>query len=165
MPGPMRFLRHWWCAYWQADRWFPGVALQQLADAVQQAEQGHAGEICVVIEASLTPWQLLVGTDPRERALELFARERVWDTEHNSGVLVYLLLADHAVEIVADRGLGDATEAFWAQAMEGFREAFRTGQPAVGCATAIGRIGEYLRRRFPSDGPNPDELPNPVRVR
>lgn len=162
---PARFFRHWWCAYWQADRMFSRTDQQALAESVALAEAGHAGEICVVIEASLTPLQLLRGMTPRERALQVFAQERVWDTEHNSGVLVYLLLADHAVEIVADRGLGRSDDPFWAEAVAAFRAAFRQPRPAGGCSAAIIRIGDYLRRRFPSGDGNPDELPNPVRMR
>lgn len=161
----VRFARHWWYAYWQAARLFPLVAQQQIAEAVAQAELGHAGEICIVIEASLTPGQLLQGLDPRERARELFASERVWDTAHHSGVLVYLLLADHAVEIIADRGLGPVDDPFWERSVAAFRDAFRKQQPVPGCIAAIGDMGEYLRGRFPSDGPNPNELPNAVRVR
>lgn len=159
-----RFFRHWWCAYWQAGRLFPAEAQRRLADAIERAEQGHAGEICVVVEASLTPLQLWRGTGPRERALEVFALQRVWDTEANSGLLVYLLLADHAVEIVADRGLGAADDPAWARAAASFREAFRSGRIAGGCAAAIDDIGAELRRRLPSSGPNPDELSNPVRM-
>lgn len=159
-----RFLRHWWCAYWQAGRLFPASAQHQLAGAIARAEQGHAGEICVVVEASLAPLQLWRGMSPRERAIEVFAQQRVWDTEANSGVLVYLLLADHAVEIVTDRGLGAADDPVWTRAATAFREAFRSGRVAAGCAAAIDDIGAELRQRFPSAGPNPDELSNPVRM-
>lgn len=159
-----RFFRHWWCAYWQAGRLFPSAVQQQLADAIGRAEQGHAGEICVVVEASLTPLQLWHDLSPRERALEVFAQQRVWDTEVNSGVLVYLLLADHAVEIIADRGLGAADDPFWAQVADVFRKAFRIARIAPGCVEAIDTIGAELRRRCPSTGPNPDELANPLRI-
>ncbi|MCM0045534.1 MAG: TPM domain-containing protein [Burkholderiaceae bacterium] len=159
-----RFFRHFWCAYWQAARLFPADAQRRLADAIGRAEQGHAGEICVVVEASLTPLQIWRGMGPRERALEVFAQQRVWDTAANSGVLVYLLLADHAVEIVADRGLGPADDPAWTRAATTFREAFRSGRVAAGCTAAIDDIGAELRRRFPSSGPNPDELSNPVRL-
>ncbi len=159
-----RFFRHWWCAYWQADRVFPASARQQIADAIAAAERGHAGEICIVVEASLTPMQLWQGLSARERALEVFALERVWDTERNSGVLVYLLLADHAVEIVTDRGLGERDDACWKQAVSSMRDAFRNGQPVAGCVDAIAQLGDHLRQRFPSQGPNPDELPNSVRL-
>ncbi len=158
------FFRHLWSAYWQADRLLPATAQARLAAAIAQAEQGHAGEICVVIEASLSPLQLLQRVGARERALQVFATHRVWDTEHNSGVLVYLLLADHAVEIVTDRGLRPHDDPFWDETVKRLQQAFRSPDPVAGCAEAIARIGDYLRRRFPSAGPNPDELPNPVQL-
>ncbi len=95
-----RFVRHLWCVYWQAPRIFTQRTRAVLADAITLAEIGHAGEICPVIEASLTPWQLWCGLSAHERAIEVFSRQRVWDTERNSGLLIYLLLADRAVEIV-----------------------------------------------------------------
>lgn len=159
-----RFFRHLLHAYGQAQRRFPPRTRQKIADAVARAEQGHAGEICVVVEASLTPLQLLRGMSARERALEVFAQQRVWDTAHNSGVLVYLLLADHAVEIVADRGLHPHGEQCWPQAIDHVRQAFASDDPADGCIAAIEAIGHFLRDRFPSQGPEADELPNPVRI-
>ncbi len=160
----MRFLRHVRSAYWQARRIFPASARAAVADAITRAEQGHAGEICFVVEASLTPLQLWHGMSARERALELFAQLHVWDTAANSGVLVYVLLADHAVEILADRGLHPQGDACWPRASKRILEAFRAGDPAAGCAGAIADIGDFLRRAFPTEGPNPDELPNSVRL-
>ena len=160
----MRFLRHVGSAYWHARRTFPHSARAAVADAIARAEQGHAGEICFVVEASLTPLQLLRGMSARERALELFAQLHVWDTAANSGVLVYVLLADRAVEILADRGLHPQGEACWPQVSERILQAFRTGAPAAGCVGAVTDIGDFLRSTFPADGPNPDELPNSVRL-
>ncbi len=159
-----RFIRHMRCAYWQARRTFPKQALVQIADAVTRAEHGHLGEICFVVEASLTPLQLFKGVSARERAIELFSQLQVWDTTHNSGVLVYLLLGEHAVEIVADRGLQPRGDACWPQAAARIREAFVAGDPAAGCIDAVGRIGDFLRAEFPADGSNPDELPDTVRL-
>ena len=122
-----------------AARALPPAALQRMADAVTAAEQGHLGEICIVVEASLTPLQLLQQMSARERALEVFAQSRSWDTEHNSGVLVYLLLADHAVEILADRGLHPKGADFWPQAVERFRHAFASDDTTTGCIAAIKR--------------------------
>ena len=135
-----------------------------MAEAVAAAEQGHLGEICIMVEASLTPMQLLQRMSARERALEAFAQSRVWDTEHNSGVLVYVLLADHAVEIVADRGLRKVPQPDWDAIVASFRAAFATPDAGDGCVQAIAELGALLRRQLPADGPNPDELPDPVRV-
>ncbi len=159
-----RFFRHFACAYWQARRIFPPSTRRQLADAIGRAEQGHAGEICMVVEASLTPMQLLQQMSARERALALFSELQVWDTANNSGVLVYLLLADRAVEIVADRGLHPQGDACWPQAAEHIRQGFRRSDAAAGCIDAVSAIGDFLRREYPADGANPDELPNPVRM-
>lgn len=159
-----RYFDHLLHAYWHGRRKFPDHARRQIADAITEAEQGHYGEICFVVEASLTPLQLLRGISARERALEVFAEQHVWDTERNSGVLVYLLLADHAVEILADRGMHPTGADFWPQSVERFRRAFAANDTTDGCVTAIRQIGDFLRRHFPAQGGNPDELPNPVRV-
>ncbi len=158
-----RFFRHLWSAYWQARRVIPVAACSRITEAIGRAEQGHAGEICFVVEASLTPRQLLRQTSARERAVEVFAQMHVWDTAHNSGVLIYLLLADRAVEIVADRGLHPRGDTCWSEAAEHIRQACRAGDAAAGCIDAIVAVGDFLRREFPADGPNPDELPNSVR--
>ena len=159
-----RFFDHLLHAYWHGHRKFPDEARRQIADAIAQAEQGHHGEICFVVESSLTPLQLMRGMSARERALDVFAEQHVGDTAHNSGVLVYLLLADHAVEILADRGLHPKGADFWPQAVECFRQAFASDQTTAGCVAAIHQIGDFLRLHFPAQGDNPDELPNPVRV-
>ncbi len=159
-----RFFRHLASAYGQAGRIFPVADRGRLAEAIERAEQGHAGEICFVVETSLTPLQLLRRASARERALELFADMHVWDTANNSGVLVYLLLADHAVEILADRGLHPRGDSCWPQAAERIRQGFQAGDAAAGCIDAIQMIGDFLRREFPAPGPNPDELPNPMRL-
>jgi uncharacterized membrane protein len=160
----LRFWRHVQAAYWGAWRLWPTAVLARMAEAVTAAEQGHLGEICLVAEASLTPMQLLQGMSARERALEVFVQSRVWDTEHNSGVLVYLLLADHAVEIVFDRGLGMVPQADWDGIVASFRTAFAAADAGKGCMQAIAALGTLLRRQLPADGPNPDELPDPVRI-
>ena len=159
-----RYFNHLLHAYWHSHRKFPDDARRRIADAIAQAEHGHHGEICFVVESSLTPLQLLRGMTARERALEVFAAQRVWDTEHNSGVLVYLLLADHAVEILADRGLHPKGADFWPQAVERFRHAFASRDATAGCVAAIHQVGDFLRAHFPAQGDNPDELPNPVRL-
>ncbi len=159
-----RFIDHLLHAYWHGHRKFPEQARQRIADAIGRAGQGHGGEICFVVESSLTPMQLVRGTSARERALEVFAQQHVWDTAHNSGVLVYLLLADHAVEILADRGLHPPGTDFWPKVAQRFRQAFASDQPAEGCVAAIHEIGDFLRRHLPAQGDNPDELPNPLRL-
>ncbi len=165
-----RLLRHFYAAYWGAPRCLPAPVLKRMAEAVAVAERGHLAEICLVVEASLTPLQLMRGLHARERALEVFAQSRIWDTAHNSGVLVYVLLGDHAVEIVSDRGLAAIEAAEWATLVATFKAAFAslsagTGtDPVAGCVQAISTLGELLRRHLPAAGHNPDELPDPVRL-
>lgn len=160
----LRLCRHFHAAYWGARRQLPAAALNRIAEAVAAAEQGHRGEICVVVEASLTPVQLLQQMSARERALEVFAQSRTWDTEHNSGVLVYVLLGDRAVEIVSDRGLRSIAQADWDAIVGRFRAAFASDDAGAGCVQAIAELGALLRRQLPASGPNPDELPDPVRM-
>ena len=124
---------------------------------------GHAGEICLVIEASLTPWQLWCGLSAHERAIEVFSRQRVWDTENNSGLLIYLLLADRAVEIVADRGLcKKEISRAWPDLLGTLREALSAGQFEAGCLGAIDTAGQLMRQYFPTAEPGKNELPNDV---
>ena len=159
-----RLCRHFHAAYWGARRHLSPAVLKQMADAVAVAEQGHLGEICIVIEASLTPLQLWRRMSARERALDVFAQSRVWDTEHNSGVLVYVLLGDRAVEIVSDRGLRAIAQADWDAMVAQFQAGFARPDSGTGCAQALASLGALLRKQLPASGANPDELPDPVRV-
>ena len=159
-----RRCRHFHAAYWRVRHQLPAEALKRMGEAVAEAEQGHLGEICIVVEASLTPLQLLQQMSARERALEVFAQSRSWDTEHNSGVLVYVLLGDRAVEIVSDRGLRAIAQADWDTIVARFQSAFASADAGQGCVQAIAELGALLRRQLPASGPNPDELPDPVRV-
>lgn len=162
-----RSLRHVYAAYWGARRLLPPPALKAIADAVAAAELGHLGEICIVIEASLTPLQLMKGMSARERALDVFAQSGTWDTAHNTGVLVYVLVGDRAVEIISDRGLAIINADAWAAIVARFNSAFSlpsTDAVNQGCIRAIAALGELLRLHLPAAGANPDELPDPVRL-
>ncbi len=162
--GLARLCRHFHAAYWGARRQLPAAALKRIGEAIAAAEQGHLGEICLVVEASLTPLQLWQRMDAHERALDVFAQSRTWDTAHNSGVLVYVLLGDRAVEIVSDRGLRAIGQPAWDTIVARFRAAFASADAGLGCVQAITELGALLRRHLPATGPNPDELPDPVRV-
>ncbi len=119
------------------------------------------GEIRIAIEDSLSLGSVWSAMSPRERALEVFGALRVWDTSANNGVLVYLLLADHAVEIVADRAAATAIdEARWREITEGIVAACRRGEFVDGVLVAIQRIDDLLEAAFPAGDRNPDELPN-----
>ncbi|HEY0818400.1 MAG TPA: TPM domain-containing protein, partial [Rhizobacter sp.] len=114
-------------------------------------------------EAGLPLSYLWRNLSARDRAITLFGKLRVWDTEHNNGVLIYLLLAEHAIEIVADRGLTrHVSPAQWKALTAGMADAFRRGDYEGGLNAAVDAVGEMLDRYFPSTGPeaNPNELPD-----
>ncbi len=105
----MRLLRHVFAR--SAHHLFPEDSLRRIADAIAAGELRHRGEILFAVESELSPGMVLRGVQARARAEAAFARLRAWDTEANNGVLIYLLLADHRIEIVADRGLNGLVSA------------------------------------------------------
>lgn len=147
---------------WQ--RAFPQATLDAIESAVRAAETRHRGEIRFAIENSLPPGEVWRGVRGRERALEAFSTLRVWDTEHNSGVLIYLLLADHDIEIVADRGIAAKVDAAaWERVAEAMEAAFRRGEFERGAIEGVAQVSTLLATHFPaeaSSGENPDELDN-----
>lgn len=158
-----RILRHRWFDEGDARRALGPEALARLQARVAQSERGHGGEIRVCVEASLPLSYLWRNAPARERAVTMFGKLRVWDTERNNGVLIYLLLAEHAIEIVADRGLNrHVSEAQWRELTHGMAAAFRRGDYEGGLAAAIDTVGQLLERHFPWQGPeaNPNELPD-----
>jgi len=156
-----RFFRHLFTPPWAWRRAFPQVTLDAIETAVRESETRHGGEIRFAIENSLAPSLVWRGMSGRERAIEMFSNLRVWDTEHNSGVLIYLLLADHDIEIVADRGIAAQVDAAaWEAVAQTMEAAFRSGQFEQGALAGIARIGDLLAQHFPPSGHNPDELAN-----
>jgi uncharacterized membrane protein len=152
-----RWLRHVFAA--PASRRFPADRLERIAAEIAAGERLHDGEVVFAVESGLPFGALRTGIDPRERAHEVFARLRVWDTAANNGVLLYLLLADHAIEIVADRGLHDrVTEAEWADACRAVETGLREGALEEAVTAGIGRISALLARHFPATGRGRDEL-------
>ena len=159
----LRFFMHGWLDAADARRALGAGSLERLQERVRQSERGHTGEIRLCVEAGLPLADLWRGTGARERALALFGSLRVWDTEHNNGVLVYLLLADHAIEIVADRGLARRVPpAQWQGIVQGLGDAFRAGRHEQGLNAAVDAIDALLVRHFPaaSGAQNPNELPD-----
>ena len=139
------------------------AALQRLQQRVQTSEAQHSGEIRLCIEAGLPLSYLWREATARERALSMFGKLRVWDTEHNNGVLIYLLLAEHAIEIVADRGLNQhVAPEQWCHLSAGMAVAFRAGRFEDGLAEAIDAVDALLLRHFPlaAGARNPNELPD-----
>jgi uncharacterized membrane protein len=140
-------------------RYFPPEALARIDAAIAASEQRHGGEIVVAVESRLSPRRVLDGVDARARAQRLFALHRVWDTERNLGVLIYALLSEHRVEIVADRGVLERVaqadlDAICATVAQGFRD----GAPERGIISAIEALSALLAPHFPHDPRSADEL-------
>lgn len=165
----MRWLRHLWADAAHVRRVLDPVALARLTEQVRASERTHSGEIRLCIEPGLDGAALWQGQTPHQRALALFSQLRVWDTEANNGVLIYLLWADHAIEIVADRGLAQRVpQAQWQAMLADMRTAFRAGQFEAGLQHAVAAVDAQLRAHFPlAEGDrNPNELPDlPVILR
>lgn len=156
-----RFIRHLLLPAWLLRRRFPPALLAEIESAVVAVERRHAGEIRFVVEHALELGDLVARLTPRERALQLFGLARVWDTEANNGVLVYVLYAEHAVEIVADRGLARRVpQADWDALCRLVEAHFRAGRFREGSLAAIDGVGNLLARYFPHAPADPDELPN-----
>ena len=156
-----RLLHHWFAM--PSRRLFSADSLARITAAIADGERRHRGEVCFAVESALGARQVLRGVDARTRAGEAFAALRVWDTAANNGVLLYVLLADHAIEIVADRGLaGRVDEAQWRAICARMEERFRAGDHEGGAIAGIEAVSGLLATHFPQDGtqPDEDELPN-----
>lgn len=164
----MRLLRHRLWDEADARRALPADALARLQQRVTQSEARHSGEIRVCVEAGLPLGYLWRGADARERALAMFGKLRVWDTELNNGVLIYLLLAERRIEIIADRAVARRVDAArWRELVDAMGQAFRAGRFEEGLADAIDAVDALLVAHFPhaGDAANPNELPDaPVRL-
>ena len=138
-----RLIRHVAATHWRTRMMFPRATLDAIEQAIARAERTHAGEIRFAIETALPPLHVLNGVAPRARALEVFAALRVWDTEPNNGVLIYVQLADRAVEIVADRGFeGRVGPAEWQAVCRLMEEQFRAGRFEAGSIAGVDAIGQ-----------------------
>ena len=151
-----RLLRHLFAP--SAARRFPQGSLQRIAAAVAAGEARHRGEVCFAVEAAL-PWRvLLAGGDARSRAQAAFARLRVWDTAANNGVLLYLLLADRRIEIIADRGLaGVASDEQWRGICVLMEDRLRAGDAEGAALAGIAAASDLLARHFPRQPGDIDE--------
>jgi uncharacterized membrane protein len=157
----LRLLKHRWVDERDTARALGADALARIAARVAASEKRHSGEIRVCVEAGLPLSYVWRRATARERAVAMFGKLRVWDTEHNNGVLIYLLLAEHRIEIVADRGLNRHVDAArWQQVMETMRARFRQGQFEAGLNDAIDAVDALLAEHFPlAPGEhNPNEL-------
>ena len=163
-----RILQHRWRDETDAARVLGKAALARLETRVAASERHHSGEIRLCVEAGLPLPELWRKTTARQRAVQLFGQLRVWDTEHNNGVLIYLLLAERAIEIVADRGVARCVpQAHWDKLVGGMQQAFRDRRFEEGLNQAVDAVDAVLRQHFPlaADQPNPNELPDRADLR
>lgn len=158
-----RLWRHRWVDEAEVRRALPPDVLERLERRVGASERRHSGEIRICVEAGLPMSYLWRDANPRERAITLFGKLRVWDTEHNNGVLIYLLLAEHAIEIVADRGIDSrVSDEDWAAMAQRMGAAFREGRFEDGLTQALEEVSALLVEHFPlaEGGADRNELPN-----
>jgi uncharacterized membrane protein len=156
-----RLLKHLVTTQRQMKTAFSAATLLDIEAAIKESESEHAGEVRFAVETALDPIALIRGESPRTRAIELFSNLRVWDTEHNCGLLIYVLLADRAVEIVADRGIhAKVGEPEWTRICHQIEEAFRQKDFRGGAMTGIKNVTEHLKTHFPVRIGDQNELPD-----
>ena len=156
-----RLFKHLLLPNWWVQRVFARDDLAAIGDAITACEKSHRGELRFVVEGHLPVSALWRDVSPRMRAIELFSSLRVWDTEENSGILIYVQLVDRKVEILADRGIAArVTQAEWDGVCREMEADFRGGEWRRGALQAVARAGDLLARHFPAGGSNPNELPD-----
>ena len=161
-----RIARHLMATRWTVDRAFPGGTLIAIDRAIKASEATHRGEIRFVVEGALDIGPLFRGQTARERAIDVFSQLRIWDTERNNGVLIYLLLADRDVEIVADRGIHVKVGAQeWEKICRTMETSFRQADYEGGVVGGIREVTRLLAEHFPAAGEDRNELPDKPVVR
>jgi uncharacterized membrane protein len=156
-----RSLRHLFATRWSTRRRFTPEVLRAIELAIAAVESRHAGEIRFAIETAFDLPDLWYGTTPRERAVLVFGQLGVWDTAGNNGVLIYVLMADRDVEIVADRAIAARVpDADWEAICREMEADFKEGRFREGSEAGIAAVGRLLARHFPGDGGDRDEQPN-----
>ena len=157
----IRILKHLFTPHWVVNRAFSRRTLKAIERAIGESEKTHDGEMRFAVEAGIHLWPLLHGQTARQRAHEVFSGLRVWDTEHNSGVLIYVQLVDRSIEIVADRGINaKVAQHEWDAICRCMEAAFREKRFEHGALKAIEEITALLARHFPPRGAKPNELPD-----
>ena len=156
-----RIWHHFVMTQGRVNRSFSRATLNVIERAIKASETAHMGEIRFVVEGALDTVPLFGGQSARERALELFSKLRIWDTEHNCGVLIYLLLADRHVEIVADRGIhAKAGSHAWTTICAAMESAFKKSNFEEGAVQGIKAVTRQLTEHFPAGIENQNELPD-----
>jgi uncharacterized membrane protein len=156
-----RLLRHLANPPWRVRSAFPARAMRAIEEAIRASEHTHDGQIRFAVEAALDVAPLLRNQSARARAIDVFSFLRAWDTEHNNGVLIYLLLADRDVEIVADRGLSSrVAHDEWERICREMERAFRERRFEQGVIEGIRAVSAHLVRHYPGRGRSRNELPD-----
>jgi hypothetical protein len=158
-----RLLTHAMAMPWQTRRAFSKTVCDAIEKSITDSEQQHFGEIRFVVEGQMDGFHLWHGCTARQRAIELFSHLGVWDTEHNSGVLVYVLFAERQIEIVADRGISSRVQQDeWDSICQLMGMEFRRSDFGAGSVAGLKRITELLIQHFPGTQKNRNELTNKV---
>lgn len=157
-----RAIRHCLTGQLAVHRLFPAKSLSTIEQAIKHSETNHQGQICFAVEAALRTVPLLKKQTARERAVEVFSQLRIWDTKDNNGVLIYVLLADRDVEIIADRGIdAKVTHTEWEAICREMEALFRQQQFEAGVIAGINQVSLHLQRHFPlQPNHNKNELPD-----
>jgi uncharacterized membrane protein len=159
--GIKRIAKHLLEHRWRERRIFTPKVLARIEQAIKAGEATHSGQIRFVVEGALDGAPLFRNQPARERALDIFSQLRIWDTEHNNGVLIYLLLADRDIEIVADRGInGKVGTEGWEKICAGLEKEFRAGLFEYGVIKGIQEVSRVLTQHFPKEPGGKNELPD-----
>ena len=159
--GIKRIVRHLLEHRWRERRVFTPKVLARIEEAIKASEATHSGQIRFVVEGALDGAPLFLDQPARERALDIFSQLRIWDTEHNNGVLIYLLLADRDIEIVADRGInGKVGTEGWEKICAVLEKEFRAGLFEYGVIKGIQEVSRVLAQHFPKQPGGSNELPD-----
>lgn len=156
-----RMTRHLLQHHWRAKRLFPPRVLARIEQAIGTGETTHTGQVRFVVEGALDGRPLFGNQSARDRAIDVFSHLRIWDTAHNNGVLIYLLLADRDVEIIADRGIdAKVGAAGWEAICRAMEAEFASGRFERGVIAGVEAVSRELATHFPSHGSHANELPD-----
>lgn len=159
--GIKRIGKHLLLSHRQVRKEFPRHVLAKIEDAIKASEKLHTGQIRFVVEGALDGRPLFNDQAARARALDVFSSLRIWDTAHNNGVLIYLLFADHDVEIVADRGIdAKVGKEAWQKICAAMEAQFKQGHFEAGVVEGIAAVTDHMIVHFPAVGAHRNELPD-----
>lgn len=156
-----RFFKHFFYRFRSIHRSFSKESLENITQAITESEKEHDAELVFALESGISPLLALKGFSARQRSIDVFSQLRIWDTEKNSGVLLYLLLADHDIEILVDRGINSLTKPEeWEAICRAMEGNFREGKFEEGVKLGILEITKILKKHFPKTAGDKNEIPN-----